>query len=131
MILSVFFAMFLPCAGMSPVFIVYFCLLWHASNNTNRNDYRSQAVMTAEVKGLSATYLEKLPRITGKELVMGSECAVCLDEIESEQPARLIPVCNHGFHIQCADAWLSDNPVCPVCRANLDSQFFDALENPC
>ncbi|KAL5778267.1 hypothetical protein ACOSP7_011193 [Xanthoceras sorbifolium] len=131
MIFSFFLALFLPCAGMSSVFIVYICLLWYASNNTNRIDYRSQAVKPAEVKGLSATYLEKLPRTTGKELVMGSECAVCLDEIEGEQPARLIPGCNHGFHIQCADTWLSKHPVCPVCRANLDSQFFDALENPC
>ncbi|KAL5778270.1 hypothetical protein ACOSP7_011196 [Xanthoceras sorbifolium] len=87
----------------------------------NMNDYRSQAVKPVEVKGLSSTYLEKLPRTTRKELVMGSECAVCLDQIESQQPARLIPGCNHGFHIQCVDTWLSNYPVCPVCRANLDS----------
>ncbi|KAH7567092.1 hypothetical protein JRO89_XS07G0015700 [Xanthoceras sorbifolium] len=111
MILSIFLALFLPCAGMSSVFIVYFCLLWYVSNNTNMNDYRSQAVKPVEVKGLSSTYLEKLPRTTGKELVMGSECAVCLDEIESQQPARLIPGCNHGFHIQCADTWLSNYPM--------------------
>ncbi|KAL5845363.1 hypothetical protein ACOSQ4_011321 [Xanthoceras sorbifolium] len=58
MILSVFFALFLPCAGMSRVFI----------------DHREGAVM-------------------------GLDCAVCLDEIKSEQRARLIPDYNHGFQI--------------------------------
>ncbi|KAK1555802.1 hypothetical protein Q3G72_031463 [Acer saccharum] len=134
MIFSIFLALFLPCAGMSSVFMVYICLLWYASSNNTRNsntNYRSTAVKTAEVKGLSATELEKLPRTTGKELVLGTECAVCLDEIESEQSARLVPGCNHGFHIQCADTWLSNHSVCPVCRAKLDSEFFNALQNPC
>ncbi|KAK3231895.1 hypothetical protein Dsin_003776 [Dipteronia sinensis] len=133
MIFSIFLALFLPCAGMSTVFMVYICLLWYASSNNTRNNtnYRSTAVKTAELKGLSATDLEKLPRTTGKELVLGTECSVCLDEIESEQPARLIPGCNHGFHIQCADTWLSNHSVCPVCRAKLDSEFFNALQTPC
>ncbi|KAK2660787.1 hypothetical protein Ddye_007320 [Dipteronia dyeriana] len=132
MIFSIFMALFLPCAGMSSVFMVYICLLWYASNNTHNNtNYRSAAVKTTELTGLSATELEKLPRTTGKELVLGTECAVCLDEIESEQPARVVPGCNHGFHIQCADTWLSNHSVCPVCRAKLDSEFFNALQNPC
>ncbi|CAI0435084.1 unnamed protein product [Linum tenue] len=88
MLLSVFLALFLPCAE----------------------------------KGLSAEELENLPKVAGKELTMGDECAVCLDEIEPEQIARRIPVCNHGFHIDCADKWLSKHPFCPVCRGKIDRQ---------
>ncbi|EXB81512.1 E3 ubiquitin-protein ligase ATL23 [Morus notabilis] len=131
MLVSVFLALFLPCAGMSGVFIVYLCLLWYATSNQNDQEYRSPA-KPVSVQGLSASELEKLPKITGRELVMGSECAVCLDEIEEEQPARLIPGCNHGFHLECADTWLSKHSVCPICRAKLDSQFFTASDqNPC
>lgn len=109
------------------MFIVYICLLWYSSNN--------QTVLPeipVTKKGLSPSELEKLPKITGKELVMGTECAVCLDEIEAEQTARFLPGCNHGFHLECADAWLSDHTICPICRAQLEPQFFNASsENPC
>jgi E3 ubiquitin-protein ligase ATL23 len=133
MILSVILALFLPCAGMSAVFLVYLCLLWFATNNSNRRDFRLPVKQAAE-KGLSAAELDKMPKVTGKELVMGTECAVCLDEIEGEQPARVVPGCNHGFHVTCADTWLSKNSVCPICRAKLQPQVFDPPEddhNPC
>ncbi|MED6185585.1 hypothetical protein PIB30_058602 [Stylosanthes scabra] len=118
---SVLLALFLPCLGMSAVFIIYMCLLWYA---TTRHSADGIPIKPVSEKGLSSSDLEKLPKITGKELVMGTECAVCLDEIENEQPARLVPGCNHGFHVECADTWLSKNPLCPVCRAKLDSQLF-------
>ncbi|XP_050233543.1 E3 ubiquitin-protein ligase ATL23 [Mercurialis annua] len=129
MLLSVFLALFLPCVGMSAVFLIYICLLWYAASH---NAEPVTPVKPGEKKGLSPSDLDKLPKMTGKELVLGNECAVCLDEIENEQPARLVPGCNHGFHLECADTWLSKHNVCPVCRSKLDAQFFNASkENPC
>ncbi|KDP36879.1 hypothetical protein JCGZ_08170 [Jatropha curcas] len=129
MLVSVFLALFLPCIGMSAVFLVYICLLWYAASHQAEIP---PPVKAAPEKGLSASQLEKLPKLTGKELILGTECAVCLDEIESEQPARLVPGCNHGFHLECADTWLCKHSVCPVCRAKLDALFFVASnENPC
>ncbi|KAG5018192.1 hypothetical protein AAZX31_06G020400 [Glycine max] len=127
---SVLLALFLPCLGMSGVFIVYMCLLWYATTRRNQPPIDGQPVKPVTDKGLSALELEKLPKITGKELVLGTECAVCLDEIESEQPARVVPGCNHGFHVQCADTWLSKHPICPVCRTKLDPQIFTS-QSPC
>ncbi|CAJ1973184.1 unnamed protein product [Sphenostylis stenocarpa] len=126
---SVLLALFLPCLGMSAVFVVYMCLLWYA---TSRHQPPSDGLPVKPVidKGLSALELEKLPKITGKELVLGTECAVCLDEIEGEQPARLVPGCNHGFHVHCADTWLSKHPLCPVCRSKLDPLIFIS-HSPC
>ncbi|XP_044510528.1 E3 ubiquitin-protein ligase ATL23 [Mangifera indica] len=132
MLASVLLALFLPCLGMSGIFIVYICLLWYVSSLNHHPDARFPTVKPVAVVGLSASELEKLPKVSGKELVVGTECAVCLDEIESEQPVRLVPGCNHGFHLQCGDAWLSRQSACPVCRGKLDSEFFKALEeNPC
>ncbi|KAL4333599.1 hypothetical protein GQ457_07G027240 [Hibiscus cannabinus] len=126
MMVSIFLALLLPCAGMSAVFIVYVCLLWYASNFRTGNSPRSSLVIK-EVgeKGLSVSELEKLPKVTGKQLVLGTDCAVCLDEVEAEQPARMVPGCNHGFHLECADTWLSKRPVCPVCRVKLEPKLFD------
>ncbi|KAK8601358.1 hypothetical protein V6N13_058926 [Hibiscus sabdariffa] len=131
MLVSVFLALFLPCAGMSAVFIVYICLLWYASNYRVDNS-GSPSVKQAGETGLSVSELEKLPKVTGKDLVLGTECAVCLDEIEADQSARMVPGCRHGFHLQCADTWLSKRSVCPVCRAKLEPKsFHPSDDNPC
>ncbi|XP_049389903.1 E3 ubiquitin-protein ligase ATL23 [Solanum stenotomum] len=134
MLVSVFLALFLPCVGMSAVFLVYICLLWYAaayqSAGPGTENYHNEK--TNQELGLSAAQLDKLPKITGNELVMGNDCAVCLDEIENEQIARVVPGCNHGFHLECADTWLSKNPICPVCRTKLEPEFFNPPEsNPC
>ncbi|KAL2325473.1 hypothetical protein Fmac_024531 [Flemingia macrophylla] len=47
------------------------------------------------------------------------ECAVCLSEFEETETLRLIPKCDHVFHPECIDEWLSSHTTCPVCRANL------------
>lgn len=114
------------------MFVVYICLLWYAASTNSTNQEFRLAEKPASHKGLSAAELEKLPKMTGKDLVMGNECAVCLDNIEDDHEARLVPGCNHGFHIQCADTWLSKNSVCPVCRGKLEPQFFESSEaSPC
>jgi E3 ubiquitin-protein ligase ATL23 len=129
MLNSVLFALFLPCLGMSAIFIVYMCLLWYTTTLNNRSD-GTPPIKPVTVKGLSPLDLEKLPKITGKELVAVTECAVCLDEIDNEQPARLVPGCNHAFHVQCADTWLSKHALCPLCRTKLDPQILNS-ESPC
>ncbi|KAI3730327.1 hypothetical protein L1987_61496 [Smallanthus sonchifolius] len=121
MMLSVTLALFLPCAGMTIVFVVYICLLCYAARYHRNPDAPTKP---ATETGLSSAELEKLPVTTGKDLVLDMECAVCLDDVEPEQLARMFPGCNHGFHLQCADTWLSKNPVCPVCRNKLDASFF-------
>ncbi|KAL7117587.1 hypothetical protein ACP275_03G080500 [Erythranthe tilingii] len=133
MLVSVFLALFLPCAGMSAVFLVYICLLCYAANNDeNQPELPEPPVKSGQTKGLSPSDLEKLPKVTGKDLVLAGDCAVCLDEIESDQPARMVPGCNHGFHLECADAWLSKNPICPVCRAAIGPELFNPPEiDPC
>ncbi|KAF5767295.1 putative transcription factor C2H2 family [Helianthus annuus] len=127
---SMFLALFLPCAGMSVVFIIYMCLLCYAA----RHLHEIIPVKPTSGNGLSAAELDKLPKTTGHELGLATECSICLDDIESEQPARVVPGCNHGFHLQCADTWFAKNPVCPVCRNKLDPNLFQSAEtetNPC
>ncbi|CAL0311236.1 unnamed protein product [Lupinus luteus] len=55
----------------------------------------------------------------GKEAL---ECAICLCEFEDSDTLRLIPKCDHVFHPDCIDEWLSSHSTCPVCRANLIPQ---------
>jgi len=54
-------------------------------------------------------------------LVEGTECSVCLNEFQEEEALRLLPKCNHAFHVPCIDTWLRSHTNCPLCRASIVS----------
>ncbi|XP_043714828.1 E3 ubiquitin-protein ligase ATL6-like [Telopea speciosissima] len=76
-------------------------------------------------RGLDPAVMETFPTfaysyVKGHKLGKGAlECAVCLTEFEDDDKIRLLPKCDHAFHPECIDAWLSNRTTCPVCRANL------------
>ncbi|KAH7426606.1 hypothetical protein KP509_10G008300 [Ceratopteris richardii] len=47
------------------------------------------------------------------------QCIICLNEFEEGEKIRVLPLCNHGFHMKCVDAWLLNHSSCPTCRADL------------
>ncbi|TKY73864.1 RING-H2 finger protein ATL78 [Spatholobus suberectus] len=47
---------------------------------------------------------------------LDSECVICLSEFTSGDKVRILPKCNHGFHVRCIDKWLSSHSSCPKCR---------------
>ncbi|KAL9251113.1 RING-H2 finger protein ATL54-like protein, partial [Drosera capensis] len=53
----------------------------------------------------------------GDGLVDGTDCAVCLSEFEEGENLRVLPKCNHAFHVPCIDTWLRSHTNCPMCRA--------------
>ncbi|XP_015895129.3 RING-H2 finger protein ATL52 [Ziziphus jujuba] len=55
----------------------------------------------------------------GDKFVEGTDCSVCLSEFEENESLRLLPKCNHAFHVPCIDAWLKSNSSCPLCRSNI------------
>lgn len=60
----------------------------------------------------------------GEGLIEGTECSVCLNEFQEDETVRLLPKCNHAFHISCIDTWLRAHTNCPMCRAHI---VFDAV----
>ncbi|XP_061346945.1 RING-H2 finger protein ATL52-like [Gastrolobium bilobum] len=57
----------------------------------------------------------------GCGLVEGSDCSVCLSEFQENENLRLLPKCNHAFHLPCIDTWLKSHSSCPLCRSNISS----------
>ncbi|KAL5208819.1 hypothetical protein ABZP36_033254 [Zizania latifolia] len=45
-------------------------------------------------------------------LLNAGECAVCLEALRAGDRRRVLPRCEHGFHAQCVDSWLSKRPIC-------------------
>ncbi|XP_057426908.1 E3 ubiquitin-protein ligase ATL6-like [Lotus japonicus] len=84
-------------------------------------------------RGLDPAVIETFPTLeysAVKDHKIGKgalECAVCLNEFEDTETLRLIPKCDHVFHPECIDEWLSSHSTCPVCRANLTPQPGDSV----
>nr|GMD08828.1 RING-H2 finger protein ATL54-like [Ipomoea batatas] len=61
----------------------------------------------------------------GEGAVEGSECPICLSEFREDEILRVLPNCEHAFHMPCVDAWLKSHANCPVCRASV----VESIEN--
>ncbi|PWA52928.1 Zinc finger, RING/FYVE/PHD-type [Artemisia annua] len=51
--------------------------------------------------------------------IPASECPICLAEFMDGEKVRVLPQCNHGFHVRCIDVWLGSHASCPTCRRSL------------
>ncbi|KAK4425896.1 RING-H2 finger protein ATL2 [Sesamum alatum] len=73
-------------------------------------------------RGLELPVLNSLPVFlyTLKAEQPPAECAVCLSEFEDREIVRLLPKCNHSFHIECIDMWFRSHSTCPLCRSSVE-----------
>lgn len=56
---------------------------------------------------------------TEEGIIEGTDCSVCLCEFQEDETLRILPNCNHAFHIPCIDTWLRSHTNCPTCRAGI------------
>lgn len=47
---------------------------------------------------------------------LDTECVICLSDFTPGERIRILPKCNHGFHVRCIDKWLNSHSSCPTCR---------------
>ncbi|KAF4399410.1 hypothetical protein G4B88_022493 [Cannabis sativa] len=68
--------------------------------------------------GLDTSVLQSIPVLVfqPEDFKDGLECAVCLSDLAQGEKARLLPKCNHGFHVDCIDMWFQSHSTCPICR---------------
>ncbi|KAK7281126.1 hypothetical protein RIF29_08842 [Crotalaria pallida] len=48
-----------------------------------------------------------------------SECCICLGEFRDGEKVKVLPNCEHCFHCECVDEWLTYHSSCPLCRSSL------------
>ncbi|KAF7834181.1 RING-H2 finger protein ATL78-like [Senna tora] len=69
--------------------------------------------------GVKKKALKTFPTITYDQKLPGlddTECAICLCDFSNGDRLRILPKCNHGFHVRCIDKWLNSHSSCPKCR---------------
>ncbi|CAH8337204.1 unnamed protein product [Eruca vesicaria subsp. sativa] len=73
--------------------------------------------------GLDSTTLQSIPILVFKscDFKDGLECAVCLSHLVDGDKARVLPGCDHGFHVDCIDMWFQSHSTCPLCRNKVGS----------
>ena len=82
--------------------------------------------------------INNLPRIQYDEEnineynLYNNTCAICLENYETNDEI-LIFRCNHCFHPDCIEPWISDNNVCPICKQpifeNIDTCYTIMIRN--
>ncbi|KAL3580260.1 hypothetical protein D5086_018095 [Populus alba] len=84
--------------------------------------------------GLHPATINVMPIITSmttnvaNDVIVGTECSICLSLSEDEGKVKVLPVCNHAYHSECIDKWPSTQSSCPVCRASLRPKSNEDLQ---
>ncbi|KAL3684070.1 hypothetical protein R1sor_002092 [Riccia sorocarpa] len=78
----------------------------------------SQTVQGLDAKALNVIPVHSYRAAQFEKLTDGTpvECSICLNDFVENEQVRLLPRCNHVFHIHCIDTWLLSHVSCPVCR---------------
>lgn len=83
-------------------------------------------------RGLDSAVLQSLPVTVfdAKEFKDDRlECAVCLSDINEGEEVRILPKCNHRFHVKCIDMWFHSHSTCPLCRSPVGTDLVHSQES--
>ncbi|RZC55048.1 hypothetical protein C5167_013909 [Papaver somniferum] len=92
------------------------CAWLRRTNGDSDNNPSAASLQSQANKGLKRKILKSLPKITYDKTLSMEDCAICLSEFEIGDEIRVLPQCNHGFHVTCIDTWLGSHSSCPSCR---------------
>lgn len=88
------------------------------SRNTREEDSAEQGLGLHHID----TSFESYPKMLysqvekGSSSVVSSSCSICLGDYTESDMLRLLPHCDHLFHLDCVDPWLRMHSTCPICR---------------
>nr|AFK40012.1 unknown [Lotus japonicus] len=99
------------------------CLLLRCSHRLAFETPEEAAARLAS-KGLKKSALNQIPVVvygsgSASTSIAATDCAICLGEFVDGEKVRVLPKCNHGFHVKCIDKWLLSHSSCPNCRQSL------------
>lgn len=122
MVMEIVVSVLLLLVGIAALLFIHVCIVGRAFRG--RNGMNGAIFNPRNVNrhtSLSQEDMKKLPCFEYKVESVTLDCAVCLENFKVGEKCRLLPKCNHSFHVQCIDGWLQKTGVCPICRASAKS----------
>ncbi|KAL0406929.1 UNVERIFIED_CONTAM: RING-H2 finger protein ATL52 [Sesamum latifolium] len=97
---------------------------WQVSTTETSLREMSDIFEVTTVRGLSEDTIKELPvyqfcNAQNTPSCSEATCAICLQDLENGESARLLPSCQHFFHLHCIDQWLARQGNCPICRKDV------------
>ncbi|XP_055808658.1 RING-H2 finger protein ATL70-like [Solanum dulcamara] len=96
--------------------------LQHDHNHDGQDNNNNNCII--DIIGIDETTLLSYPKLLYSEAKVNHKdttascCSICLADYKNKDMLRLLPHCEHLFHLKCVDPWLMLNPSCPVCRTS-------------
>ncbi|XP_016499888.1 RING-H2 finger protein ATL78-like [Nicotiana tabacum] len=120
MVLSVLLCALICSLGLNSIIrCALRCTSLVSASNSSSN-YTNASATKLPNNGIRKKALKMFPIITYtaelKHPGLDSECVICLSEFVAGEKVRVLPKCNHGFHVRCIDKWLNSHSSCPTCR---------------
>ncbi|CAN6697555.1 unnamed protein product [Malus baccata var. baccata] len=117
--------------AVSTMFIVFVCTRLVCARihlNVSRRSFpiasRSDlSILERGLHGVEPVVVAKFPTKKYSDAFFSAsedaQCTVCLAEYHGDDVLRILPYCEHSFHVTCIDIWLQQHSTCPVCRISL------------
>ncbi|ESQ48946.1 hypothetical protein EUTSA_v10021678mg [Eutrema salsugineum] len=92
------------------------------SDDPDASNANANSGHLAATTGLKKRALKQIPvGLYGSRNIhmKATECLICLGDFVEGEKVRVLPKCDHGFHVRCIDTWLVSRSSCPTCRQPL------------
>ncbi|KAF8027138.1 hypothetical protein BT93_E0146 [Corymbia citriodora subsp. variegata] len=119
--------------GMSATFVVFVCTRL-ICGRMRRDEARPMFELDSRIDieqperlvcGLEPVLVAAIPTMKFDQKAFSSiedaQCSICLGEYQEGEELRIMPKCEHNFHLSCIDTWLRKRSTCPVCRLRLQA----------
>ncbi|GJZ07279.1 RING-H2 finger protein ATL80-like protein [Tanacetum coccineum] len=111
-----FLAATLCMLGLIALVYLYFTR-WFAHAPSMQQQHGSTASLNKRI-------LYTLPKVTwsASESEVATKCAICLSNYEEADEIRVLPTCQHVYHVTCIATWFDTHSSRPTCRRGLTAK---------
>ncbi|GLT89209.1 hypothetical protein SLE2022_072030 [Rubroshorea leprosula] len=112
-------ALFAIVLAVSLVLIYWRCFSRCRSNPSTPNSH-APTPPPPQPRGLDPATIRSLPiSLVTNGQFPEADCSICLGVFGDGDKVKVLPQCQHLYHSECVDKWLSNEPSCPLCRSSI------------
>lgn len=93
------------------------------NNNNNTSEFLEPQHSIVDL-GLDEDTIMSYPKMLYSDVKLRKHdststcCSICLGDYKGSDMLKVLPDCEHLFHLKCIEPWLRLHPTCPLCRTS-------------